>query len=232
MSELLFDMEADQATASSIEKMDNTGLASVAEIARAVRNQEDLVNKLDDELKEAKRELLKLTDEDLPAMLLELGLSSFELEDGSKVTVRPTYGAHIKAENKATAFDWLRQNGFDDIIKNTVSCNFGRGEDQEASQFIDYAQGLGYAAEQASLNRMREWEWVISVKMTWRSLSSKFYHAKTQLWMTSIMQKRAISLIPYRIRSTLVRQVYVSYLALISGVILSGFLGALVAALL
>ena len=148
MSELLFDMEADQATASSIEKMDNTGLASVAEIARAVRNQEDLVNKLDDELKEANRELLKLTDEDLPAMLLELGLSSFELEDGSKVTVRPTYGAHIKAENKATAFDWLRQNGFDDIIKNTVSCNFGRGEDQEASQFIDYAQGLGYAAEQ------------------------------------------------------------------------------------
>ena len=148
MSELLFDMEVDQANASSIEKMDNTGLSSVAEIARAVRNQEDMVNKLDDQLKEAKRELLKLTDEDLPAMLLELGLSSFELEDGSKVTVRPTYGAHIKAENKATAFDWLRQNGFDDIIKNTVSCNFGRGEDQEASQFIDYAQGLGYAAEQ------------------------------------------------------------------------------------
>ena len=62
--------------------------------------------------------------------------------------MRQTYGAHIKAENKATAFDWLRQNGFDDIIKNTVSCNFGRGEDQEASQFIEYAQGLGYAAEQ------------------------------------------------------------------------------------
>ena len=148
MSELLLDMEADQATASSIEKVANTGLASVAEIARAVRNQEDLVGKLEDQLKEAKRELLKLTDEDLPAMLLELGLSSFELEDGSKVTVRPTYGAHIKAENKATAFDWLRQHGFDDIIKNTVSCNFGRGEDQEAAQFIEYAQGLGYAAEQ------------------------------------------------------------------------------------
>ena len=98
MSELLLDMEADQATASSIEKVANTGLASVAEIARAVRNQEDLVAKLEDQLKEAKRELLKLTDEDLPAMLLELGLSSFELEDGSKVTVRPTYGAHIKAD--------------------------------------------------------------------------------------------------------------------------------------
>ena len=148
MSELLFDMEVDQANASSIEKMDNTGLSSVAEIARAVRNQEDMVNKLDDQLKEAKRELLKLTDEDLPAMLQELGLNSFELEDGSKVTVRPTYGAHIKAENRETAFGWLRANGFDDMIKNTVSCNFGRGEDQEAAEFIDHAQGLGYAAEQ------------------------------------------------------------------------------------
>jgi|TARA_R110002020_G_scaffold101056_8_gene238477 hypothetical protein len=148
MSELLFDMEADQANASAIETMENTGLKSIAEIARAVRNQEDMVNKLEDHLKDAKRELLRLTDEDLPAMLLELGLSSFELEDGSKVTVRPTYGAHIKAENRETAFDWLRQNGFDDIIKNTVSCGFGRGEDREAAEFIDYAQGLGYAAEQ------------------------------------------------------------------------------------
>jgi hypothetical protein len=141
-------MEADQANASAIEKMENTGLKSIAEIARAARNQEEVVNKLEDQLKAAKRELLKLTDEDLPAMLQELGLSSFELDDGSKVTVRPTYGAHIKAENRETAFDWLRQNGFDDIIKNTVSCNFGRGEDREASEFIDYAQGLGYAAEQ------------------------------------------------------------------------------------
>jgi len=148
MSELLFDMEADQANASAIEKMENTGLKSIAEIARAARNQEEVVNNLEDQLKAAKRELLKLTDEDLPAMLQELGLSSFELDDGSKVTVRPTYGAHIKAENRETAFDWLRQNGFDDIIKNTVSCNFGRGEDREASEFIDYAQGLGYAAEQ------------------------------------------------------------------------------------
>jgi hypothetical protein len=148
MSELLLDMEADQANASAIEKMENTGLKSIAEIARAARNQEEVVNKLEDQLKAAKRELLKLTDEDLPAMLQELGLSSFELDDGSKVTVRPTYGAHIKAENRETAFDWLRQNGFDDIIKNTVSCNFGRGEDREASEFIDYAQGLGYAAEQ------------------------------------------------------------------------------------
>mgnify|MGYP001174351419 FL=1 len=148
MSEMLLDMEADQVTASAIEKMDNTGLSSVAEIARAIRNQEDLVSQLDDKLKEAKRALLKLTDEDLPAMLAELGLNAIELDDGSKVTVQATYGAHIKVADRENAFQWLRDNDFGDIIKNTVSCNFARGEDQQAVDFMEAAQRMGYIPEQ------------------------------------------------------------------------------------
>jgi hypothetical protein len=145
---LLQEMEADQTTVSAVEAVDQSGLKSIAGIARAVRDQEDLVQRLESDLKAAKKDLLKLTDEDLPAMLLELGLSSFELDDGSKVTVRPTYGAHIKADNKETAFDWLRAHEYGDLIKNTVSCQFGRGEDHEAVEFMEYAQKLGYAAEQ------------------------------------------------------------------------------------
>lgn len=145
---LLQEMEADQTTVSSVEAVDSSGLKSIAELARAVRTKSEEVQRLEAQFKEAKKQLLKLTDEDLPAMLLELGLSAFELDDGSKVTVRPTYGAHIKAENKETAFNWLRANGFEDIIKNTVSCQFGRGEDQEAVAFMEQAQQLGYAAEQ------------------------------------------------------------------------------------
>ena len=145
---LLQEMEADQTTVSSVEAVDSSGLKSIAELARAVRTKSEEVQRLEAQFKEAKKQLLKLTDEDLPAMLLELGLSAFELDDGSKVTVRPTYGAHIKAENKETAFNWLRANGFEDIIKNTVSCQFGRGEDQEAVAFMEQAQQLGYSAEQ------------------------------------------------------------------------------------
>lgn len=146
---LLDEMEADtQTTVSAVEAVADSGLKGVAGLARAVRASEDKVQRLEAELKEAKRDLLKLTDEDLPAMLLELGLSSFELDDGSKISVKPTYGAHIKADNKDTAFDWLRANEYGDLIKNTVSCSFGRGEDHEAVEFMEHAQTLGYAAEQ------------------------------------------------------------------------------------
>lgn len=149
MDSLLSKMESDtQATASAVETVQQEGLASVASLARAVKIQEDEVQRLDEALKDAKKELLNLTDEQLPQMLAELGLNAFELDDGSKVTVRPTYGAHIKAENKATAFQWLRDNDYGDLIKNTVSCAFGRGEDHEAVEFVETAQRLGYAAEQ------------------------------------------------------------------------------------
>ena len=150
MSDVLLDfMEADtQSGASNVEAVSDGGLQSVADLARAVRDKEALISELEGKLKEENRELLKLTDEDLPALLLEFGITKFELEDGSKIEVRPTYGAHIKAENKPAAFGWLRDNDFGDIIKNTVACNFGRGEDGAANRFIETAQRMGYSPEQ------------------------------------------------------------------------------------
>ena len=47
-------------------------------------------------------------------------------------------------KNRPAAYEWLRENGYDDIIKNTVSCDFGRGEDDIASAFKALAEHEGY----------------------------------------------------------------------------------------
>jgi hypothetical protein len=64
------------------------------------------------------------------------------------VTVKQTYGASILVDNRPAAYDWLREHGYDDIIKNTVACQFGRGEDDQASAFKAFAEKEGYLAEQ------------------------------------------------------------------------------------
>jgi len=148
MIDLFEEMESDQASGSALDSVNTEGLQTVAEMARAVSAQDTLVVQLEDRLKEEKRKLLKLTDEDLPALLHEIGLTKFELEDGSKIELKPTYGAHIKIDNRDMAFTWLRDNGFDDIIKNTVSCVFGRGEDTQAEEFLKIAAEQGVAADQ------------------------------------------------------------------------------------
>jgi|TARA_R110001599_G_scaffold227801_2_gene426897 hypothetical protein len=144
----LMEQDFEQNLASSVEKIDDGGLSTVASLARQIRNEEQSIAELDRQLKEKKKSLLKLTDEDLPSVLAEMGISSFSLDDGSTVDVKNTYGASILVDNRPKAYDWLRENGYDDIIKNTVSSTFGRGEDDRANAFSAFAQKEGYDVNQ------------------------------------------------------------------------------------
>jgi len=150
MSDIFDQMEQDfeQSLSSGVEKLDQAGLQTVAEIARKIRDEEEYISSLEADLKKAKKGLLKLTDEDLPTMLAEIGLSSMKLDDGSEVTVKQTYGASILVDNRPAAYEWLREKGYDDIIKNTVACQFGRGEDDKAASFKAIAEKEGHYAEQ------------------------------------------------------------------------------------
>ena len=149
MNDLLNMMEDDfEKTVSSVEKIDQNKLTSVASVAKAIRVREELILDLEQKLKDEKKALLKMTDEDLPSLLAEAGLSSFTLDDGSKVEIKQTYGGSILVENRPKAFEWLRENEHVDIIKNKVSCQFGQGEDQEAEAFVRMAQSQGYPTDQ------------------------------------------------------------------------------------
>ena len=65
-------------------------------------------------------------------MMKEMSLSSLKLADGSSVEVKPIYGASIPIAKREEAFNWLRQNGLGDLIKNEVIVSFGRNEDDKA----------------------------------------------------------------------------------------------------
>ena len=140
-------MEQESKPKSSVESLSQDGLKSVADTATKIRDKENLIAELEEKLSAEKKALLKLTDEDLPGMFLELGLNKLELEDGSTVEVKQTYGASIKVDNRPAAYDWLRDNGYDDIIKNTVACAFGRGEDEVAKRFAEFASQQGFDAQ-------------------------------------------------------------------------------------
>ena len=149
MSSILNMFEDDfEKSFSKVEEVDQGGIATVAKKAKEIAELEAQIAQAEEFLKIAKKDLLKKTDEDLPALMQELGIQSFTLDDGSKIDVKPTYGAYIKLDDRPMAFDWLRDNGFDDIIKNTVSCTFGRGEDDKANSFKAVAENEGLYPEQ------------------------------------------------------------------------------------
>ena len=94
-------------------------------------------------LKQRKKDLEQVSGEAIPTMLAEMGLSYLKLADGSSVEVKTNYSATITQANKEKAFNWLRQNGLGDIIKNEIVVSFGRSEDDKASAYAELAKGQG-----------------------------------------------------------------------------------------
>ena len=140
--------DANQGSLFSKHTLDNEDLSTLTGFAEAIIKQDAFVKELEEKLKEEKKKLLKMTDEDLPALMTEANSMEFTLLDGSKVTIKPQYGASIKVDNRPAAYEWLREHGHDDIIKNTISCQFGRGEDDLASSFKAFAEKAGYVPTQ------------------------------------------------------------------------------------
>jgi hypothetical protein len=77
-------------------------------------------------------------------------MKSITLSSGSKVSIQEVYKAHISEENKPDVFAWLRENGFDDIIKNDIVVTFGRGEEDNATELYQRLRDEGQAPVQKS----------------------------------------------------------------------------------
>ena len=99
-------------------------------------------------LKELKKKRDHISGEVIPTMMSEMGLAELKLHDGSHLKVSTSYRAHISEANKEMAYNWLRNNGLGDIIKNEISVSFGRNEDNKAADYAELAKGKGFQPTQ------------------------------------------------------------------------------------
>ena len=143
MNDIFDDMEADSNQESLFSKhnLTNEDLSTLTGMADAIIRQDEYTKKVEGELKEAKKKLLKMTDEDLPTMMTEANTIKFVMEDGSEVSIKPQYGASIRVDNRPTAYQWLRDNGFGYLIKNQIIVSFGVDEDEIATEFMNFIEG-------------------------------------------------------------------------------------------
>ena len=124
---------------------------NIDKLADKIKNLEEMQHELEireDALKEHKKQIENLSGEVIPTMMSEMGLSQLKLADGSSVDVKPHYNATITQANKEAAFNWLRNNGLGDIIKNEILVSFGRNEDNKAADYANLAKSHGFEPTQ------------------------------------------------------------------------------------
>ena len=126
----------------SLGEVDNA--KALSDQVTKLQSLEDEIEEQEKKLKELKRNQELLSGEVIPRMMTEMNISTLKLADGSAVEVKPVYGVSIPAAKKEDAFNWLRENGLGDLIKNEITVAFGRNEDNKAMAYATLAQGQGY----------------------------------------------------------------------------------------
>ena len=123
-------------------------IRSLSDQVLKLRDLENEVKADEETLKTKQKEIDRISQEVIPTMLSEMGLSSLKLADGSAVDVKPFYSASISIKNREAAYKWLRDNGLGDIIKNDITVSFGRHEDNKAVDYANLAKSQGFEPTQ------------------------------------------------------------------------------------
>ena len=123
-----------------------TGIAGLAKRAKLLEKE---LADLEKTVSEKSEQYRKLTEQTIPEAMAEAGMKKFVMGDGSTVDIKPFNSASIPKARQEEAFQWLRDRGFDDLIKNTVSVRFGRNEDELCVRLLSLLGQQGYPAEQA-----------------------------------------------------------------------------------
>ena len=149
MADLLDYMVSDSSSSSDhLDKVDDNKLSKVADLASQANTLQDEIARQEEHLKHSKKSLHKVTDELLPEALEELNLEKFTLKDGSEISIKPIYAASIPKDRREEAYDWLRNHGDGDIIKNNITVTFGKGEDLDAKAFMVMCGDSGFTPQQ------------------------------------------------------------------------------------
>jgi len=126
----------------SITQIDQT--KNLSDKVIELRNLEDQVAASENHTKDLKEKAKQLSNFDIPKMMQEMNVTKLKLKDGASIEVKPFYGAHITPDKQEKAFNWLREHGLGDIIKNDITVTFGMSEDNKATAYAVLARGQGY----------------------------------------------------------------------------------------
>jgi len=140
MSDIFEDIFDESEALASVDTGTGKQLSS---LVRALRNVEQQIEAAENHLKVLKQDKHKLSVENIPALMDEMGVERIDV-DGVTVTRKMIVHASIPADRKEEAFAWLRENNLDDIIKNDVTCSFGKGEDNIAGDVVGILQERGF----------------------------------------------------------------------------------------
>ena len=138
--------------AEALESVDPDKTKALSNLVRQLDDVNANIQYAEDELKKLKAERNRLATDSIPNLLDDMeGTVGIKVKasngDLLELSINTFVSASIPVDRKQEAYDWLRDNNLDSIIKNEVTLGFGRNEDHKAQQVMVDLENQGYHPE-------------------------------------------------------------------------------------
>jgi hypothetical protein len=149
----MLNVEFESDAKESAEKSAEVQKATLAQIQNKCQELVDLdyeISELTSKLSIKQAEARVLSEKTIPDMMDGVGIKMLKLANDKKLEVVPVVAGAISRGKPEEAFKWLREHDFGDLIKRNVSIEFGRGEDEKASELKKRIEELGFTPKDKS----------------------------------------------------------------------------------
>ena len=138
----IFSLIDEEGDAQKFDKVSTEKGSTLSTLVRQSMEIDEEIAATEQQLKNLKFRKRKVNEEDIPALMNEMGIESIEV-DGNKVKLRQFVHARINDDKRDEAFAWIRSIGEGDIIKNDVTVSFNAGQDNVAGAVVDELRTKG-----------------------------------------------------------------------------------------
>lgn len=111
-------------------------LKALADLAMDQKRAELTVAKAEEALNLAKAELKRIAETDIPKLMDEAEMTEYTTKDGVKIKISEKIRGSIPKANEVKAFEWLKENKHDDLIKREFKIQFNKDEEAWAAKFV------------------------------------------------------------------------------------------------
>lgn len=111
-------------------------LAQLSGLAMDQKRAEAAVAQAEEALATAKAELKRISEQEIPDLMDKAEMTDYTTKDGIKIKIKEKVHGSIPKDKEAQAFDWLKENKHDDLIKREFKIQFGKNDEAWANKFL------------------------------------------------------------------------------------------------
>jgi hypothetical protein len=110
----------------------NADLEQLSTLAARLFKENKAVEEAEEKLKEAKKAATQTSEKDIPELMAQVGMKTFETKTGLKISIKKVIRASITQAKKIAAHKWIVDNGHGGMLKRSVMVAFNTDQAEEA----------------------------------------------------------------------------------------------------